>query len=129
MKIYFCTEVVTYKASNRKGEEAALFASRLNHRLIKGKKPTQDLIKAIKDHCRLLDRKYAKSRARALFVEPYSGVPGHCQITIYCGDPTNQTSQPKAAVVYLAELAGEIDMDKCESGTIAFEPEEGGETV
>ena len=124
MKIYFCTEVVTYKASNRKGEEAALFVSGFKHRLIKGKKPTQDLIK---DHCRLLDRKYAKSRARDLVVESYSGVPGHCQITIYCGDPTNQTAQPKAAVVYLAELAGEIDMDKSESGTINFGQEEGGE--
>lgn len=128
MKIYFCTEVVTYKATNRKGEEAALFASQFKHRLIKGKKPTQDLIKAIKDHCRLLDSKYAKSRARALVVEPYSGVPGRCQITIYSGDPTNMNSQPKAAVIYLAELAGEIDMDKCESGTINFDSEEGGQS-
>lgn len=123
MKTYFCTEVVTYKASNRKGEEAALFASRLKHRLIKGKKPIQDLIKAIKDHCRLLDRKFAKSKARVLEVSTFSGSKGNHQITIYSGDPTNMNSQPKAAVIYLAELAGEIDMDKSESGTINFEPE------
>lgn len=127
MKTYFCTEVVTYKAANRKAEEVALFVSGFKHRLIKGKKPIQDIIKAIKDHCRLLDNKFAKSKSRPLEVCPYSGVPGHCQITIYSGDPTKQTSQPKAAVIYLAELAGEIDMDKCESGTINFEPEEGVE--
>lgn len=123
MKIYFCTDVVTYKPTNRKAEELALFVSGFKHRLIKGTKPTQDFIKAIKDHCRLLDNKFAKSKSRPLEVNPYSGVPGHYQITIYSGDPTKQTSQPKAAVIYLAELAGEIDMDKCESGTIDFEPE------
>ena len=37
-------------------------------------------------------------------------------------------SQPKAAVIYLAELAGEIDTDKCESGTINFDSEEGGQS-
>lgn len=128
MKIYFCTEVVTYKAANRKAEEAALFVSGFNHHLIKGTKPIQDLIKAVKGHCRLLDNKFAKSKSRPLEVSPYSGVPGHCQITIYSGDPTKQTSQPKAAVIYLAELAGEIDMDKCESGTINFDSEEGGQS-
>ena len=127
MKTYICTEVVTYKASNRKAEEVTLFASSLRYRLIKGTKPVQDLIKAIKDHCRLLDKKFAKSKARSLEVNLYSGVPGHHQITIYSGDPTSMTGQPKAAVIYLAELAGEIDMDKSQSGTIAFEPEEGGE--
>ena len=127
MKTYFCTEVVTYKATNRKAEEVALFVSGFKHRLIKGAKPVQDLIKAVKDHCRLLDRKFAKSKSRPLEVSPYSGVPGHYQITIYSGDPTKQTSQPKAAVIYLAELVGEIDMDKCESGTIIFDPEEGQE--
>lgn len=123
MKTFFCTEVVTYKPTNRKAEEVALFVSGFKHRLIKGAKPVQDLIKAIKDHCRLLDHKFAKSKSRPLEVSPYSGVPGHYQITIYSGDPTKQTSQPKAAVIYLAELVGEIDMDKCESGTINFEPE------
>jgi hypothetical protein len=123
MKTYFCTDVVTYKATNRKAEEVALFVSGFKHRLIKGTKPTQDLTKAIKDHCRLLDRKFAKSKSRPLEVSPYSGVPGHYQITIYSGDPTKQTSQPKAAVIYLAALAGEIDMDKLDSGTIVFEPE------
>ncbi len=128
MKTYICTEVVTYKATNRKAEEVALFASGLKHRLIKGSKPVQDLIKAIKDHCRMLDRKFAKSKSRVLDVQSYSGVPGHVQITIYSGDPTNMNSQPKAAVIYLAELAGEINMDKCESGTINFESEKGGES-
>jgi hypothetical protein len=128
MKTYICTEVVTYKATNRKAEEVALFASGLKHRLIKGSKPVQDLIKAIKDHCRMLDRKFAKSKSRVLDVQSYSGVPGHVQITIYSGDPTNMNSQPKAAVIYLAELAGEINMDKCESGTINFDPEEGGQS-
>ena len=128
MKTYFCTEVVTYKATNRKAEEVALFVLGFKHRLIKGTKPIQDLIKAVKDHCRLLDNKFAKSKSRPLEVSPYSGVPGHCQITIYSGDPTKQTSQPKAAVIHLAVLAGEIDMDKCESGTIAFE-QEGGDAV
>ena len=83
MKTYFCTEVVTYKATNRKAEEVALFVSGFKHRLIKGTKPIQDLIKAVKDHCRLLDNKFAKSKSRPLEVSPYSGVPGHCQITIY----------------------------------------------
>ena len=129
MKIYFCTEVVTYKASNRKAEEAALYVKGLQRRLIKGTKPVQVLTKSIKDHCRLLDRKWAKSKSRDLEVDVYSGVPGHIQITIYSGDRSKMTGQPKAAVVYLAELAGEIDMDKCESGTIDFEPEEGGEAV
>ena len=129
MKIYFCTEVVTYKAANRKAEEVALFASGFKHRLIKGTNPVQDLIKGIKDYCHLLDNKFAKSKSRFLEVSPYSGVPGHYQITIYSGDPTKQTSQPKAAVIYLAALAGEIDMDKCHSGTINFEQEEGGEVV
>lgn len=126
MKTYICTEVVTYKATNRKAEEVALFASGLKHRLIKGSKPTQALVKAIKDHCRMLDRKFAKTKSRLLEVSTFSGSKGNFQITIYSGDPTNMNSQPKAAVIYLAELAGEIDMDKQESGTIAFE-QEGGE--
>lgn len=127
MKTFFCTEVVTYKATNRKSEEVALFVSGLKHHIIKGSKPVQDLIKAIKDHCRMLDNKFAKSKSRPLEVSPYSGVPGHHQITIYSGDPTKQTSQPKAAVIYLAELAGEIDMDKSESGTIPFDADKGQE--
>lgn len=129
MKTYICTEVVTYKASNKKGEEAAVFALQLKHRLIKGKSPMVDLYRAVRDHCRLLDHKYPKSRA--LKTEFYKETRNNAksQITIYSGDPTNMTAQPKAAVIYLAELAGEIDMDKSESGTIAFEPEEGGEVV
>lgn len=126
MKTYFCTEVVTYKATNRKAEEVALYVSGLKHRLIKGSKPVQVLTNTIKDHCRLLDRKWSKSKSRDLQVDVYSGVPGHIQITIYSGDPSKMTGQPKAAVVYLAELAGEIDMDKCESGTIDFEQQKGG---
>lgn len=127
MKTYICTEVVTYKASNRKAEEVTLFASSLRYRLIKGTKPVQDLVKAIKDHCRLLDKKFAKSKARSLKVTLYSGVPGHHQITIYSGDSTSMTGQPKAAVIFLVELAGTIDMDKAESLTIPFGNAEGGE--
>lgn len=129
MKTYICTEVVTYKASNKKGDEAAIFALRLKHRLIKGKRPVFDLLRAVEDHCRFLDHKYP--RARKLEVQFYKATVNNesSQITIYCGDPTNQTAQPKAAVIYLAELAGEVDMDKTESGTLAFEPEEGGEAV
>ena len=127
MKTYICTEVVTYKASNKKGDEAATFALQLMHRLIHGTSPVTDLYRAIRDHCRLLDRKYP--RTRALKTEFYRETPKNvkCQITIYSGDPTNMTSQPKAAVIYLAELAGEIDMHKSQPGTIAFEPEEGVE--
>ena len=127
MKTYICTEVVTYKASNKKGDEAATFALQLKHRLIKGTSPVTDLYRAIRDHCKLLDRKYPRSRALKpeFFRESKDNVK--CQITIYSGDPTNMNTQPKAAVIYLAELAGEIDMDKSQSGTIVFEPEEGGE--
>ena len=129
MKTYICTEVVTYKASNKKGDEAAVFALQLKHRLIKGTSPVTDLYRAIRDHCKLLDRKYPRARAleTEFFKESKNNVK--CQITIYCGDKTNMNSQPKAAVIYLAELAGEIDMDKSQSGTIAFEPEEGGEAL
>ncbi len=127
MKTYICTEVVTYKASNKKGDEAATFALQLKHRLIKGTSPVTDLYRAIKDHCRLLDRKYP--RTRALQTEFYRESKNNVksQITIYSGDPTNMSGQPKAAVIYLAELAGEIDMDKSQRASIAFEPEEGGE--
>ena len=127
MKTYICTEVVTYKASNKKGDEAATFALQLKHRLIKGTSPVTDLYRAIKDHCRLLDRKYP--RTRALQTEFYRESKNNVksQITIYSGDPTNMSGQPKAAVIYLAELAGEIDMDKSQPASIAFEPEEGGE--
>ena len=129
MKTYICTEVVTYKASNKKGDEAANFALQLKHRLIKGTSPVVDLYRAIRDHCKLLDRKYPRTRPLKpeFYRESKNNVKS--QITIYSGDPTSMTGQPKAAVIYLAELAGEIDMDKCESGTIAFEPEEGGEAV
>jgi len=129
MKTYICTEVVTYKATNKKGDEAAVFALQLKHRLIKGKRPLFDLLRAIEDHCRFLDHKYPK--ARKLEVEFHKPTTNNEQsvIYIYSGDKTKMTAQPKAAVIYLAELAGEIDMDKSQSGTIAFEPEEGGEIV
>lgn len=129
MKTYICTEVVTYKATNKKGDEAAVFALQLKHRLIKGKRPLFDLLRAIEDHCRSLDRKYPK--ARKLEVEFHKPTTNNEQsvIYIYSGDKTKMTAQPKAAVIYLAELAGEVDMDKSQSGTIAFEPEEGGEVV
>ena len=129
MKTYICTEVVTYKASNRKGDEAAIFALQLKHRLIKGTSPVADLYRAIRDHCKLLDRKYPRSRTLETEFYRESKDNDKCQITIYCGDRTNMNSQPKAAVIYLAKLAGEINMDKSQSGTIVFEPEEGGEVI
>lgn len=129
MRTYICTDVVTYKASNKKGEEAAIFALKIKHRLIKGKRPVFDLLRAIEDHCRFLDHKY--SRTKKLIVDFHKPTTNNeqCVITIYSGDPTSMTGQPKAAVIYIAELAGEIDMDKSGSGTIAFDPEEGGEEV
>lgn len=125
MKQYIVTEVVTYSPANQKGHLATDFAGRLKHRIIKGTKPVTDLIKGITDHCRMLDRKFP--RTRPLIVQHYSLQGDTHQVTIYSGNPDTMSGQPKAAVIYLAKLAGEIDMDKLESGTIAFEPEEGGE--
>ena len=127
MKTYICTDVVTYRASNKKGDEAATFALKLKHRLIKGKRPVFDLLRAIEDHCRFLDHKYPRTRQLEVVFHQEAVNNENHQITIYSGDPTSMTGQPKAAVIYISELAGEIDMDKAESGTIDFEPEEGGE--
>lgn len=121
MKTYICTSVVTYKASNKKGEEAAAYALNFKHKLIKGTRPAFDLLKEIKGYCRLLDKKYP--RTRRIEVNFYKSTIDDetIQITIYTGNPSVMTSQPKAAVIYLAELAGEINMDNLESGTIQFD--------
>ena len=126
MKQYIVTEVVTYSPANQKSHLATDFAQRLKHKIIKGTKPVTALIKAITDHCRMLDRKYP--RTRPLIVQPYSLQSDTHQVTIYSGNPDTMSGQPKAAVIYLSRLEGVIDMDSLESGTIAFEPEEGGES-
>lgn len=125
MKTYICTEVITYNAKNQKSILVNDYVMRFKHKLIKGKKPAIALVKAIKDYCKILDEKFP--RTRPLIVQSYALQGDVNHITIYCGDPTSMSGQPKAAVILLAPLAGEIDMDKSESGTLAFEPEEGGE--
>ncbi len=125
MKTYICTEVITYNAKNQKSVLVNDYAQRFKHTLIKGKKPAIALVKSIKDYCKVLDKKFP--RTRPLIVQSYALQGDVNHITVYCGDPTSMSGQPKAAVILLAPLAGEIDMDKQESGTIAFEPEEGGD--
>lgn len=123
MKTYICTEVITYKASNQKSHLVNDYALRFKHTLIRGKKPAIALVKAIKDYCKILDKKFP--RTRPLIVQSYALQGDVNHITVYSGDPTSMSGQPKAAVILLAPLAGELDMDKQESGTIAFEQEGG----
>lgn len=127
MKTYICTEVITYNVKNQKSILVNDYVMRFKHKLFKGKKPAIALVKAIKDYCKILDKKF--QRTRPLIVQSYALQGDVNHITIYCGDPTSMSGQPKAAVILLAPLAGEIDIDKLESGTLAFEPEEGGEAV
>ena len=129
MKTYICTEVVTYKASNKKAYAAANYALIFKHRLIKGKSPVTDMCKAIKEYCKVLDGLHPKTRALKAELHRSGDEWKSCQITIYSGDPTSMNTQPKAAVIYIAELAGKIDMDKANSGTIPFDQKEGGEEV
>lgn len=117
MKQYIVTEVVTYSPANQKSHLATDYAKRLEHKIIKGTKPVAALLKAIGNYCRLLDRKYP--RTRPLLVQNYSLQGDNYQVTIYSGNPDN-ASQPKAAVIYLSKLQGEIDMDSTEAGTIDF---------
>lgn len=118
MKEYIVTKVVTYAPNNQKSQLVNNYAARLKHRIIKGTKPVTSLVKAIKDHCGVLDRKFP--RTRPLLVQPYSLKGDTHQITVYSGNPDTMSGQPKAAVIYLAKLAGVIDMDSLEAGTIDF---------
>lgn len=127
MKTYICTEVVTYKASNQKSVRIIDYVQMFKHSIIKGKKPALALVKVIKDYCKLMDKKFPRTRPLIVQSCTLQGDVNH--ITIYSGDPTSMSGQPKAAYILLVPLAGEIDMDKQEPGTIAFEPEEGGEVV
>lgn len=122
MKQYIVTELVNYAAANQKCHMVHDYLSRFNHTLVKGDKPITGLVKAIKERCRMLDRKFP--RTRPLLVELYSLAGEHHQITVYSGDPNTMSGQPKAAVIYLALLEGEIDMDKLEAGTIDFGTEQ-----
>lgn len=125
MKTYICTEVITYNAKNQKSILVNDYVMRFKHKLIKGKKPATALVKTIKDYCKILDKKFP--RPRPLIVQSYALQGDVNHITVYCGDPTSMSGQPKAAVILLAPLAGEINMDNTESGTIDFGQEEGGE--
>jgi len=127
MKTYICTEVITYNAKNQKSILVNDYVRRFKHKLIKGKKPAIALVKAIKDYCKILDKKFP--RTRPLIVQSYALQGDVNHITVYCGDPTSMSGQPKAAVILLAPLAGEIDMDNTESETIDFGQGEGGEVV
>lgn len=120
MKQHIVTEVVTYKASNRKGEEIANFALQLKYRIIKGERPVFDILRAIEDHCRFLDHKYPNTRKLEVELHRASISNEQNVIYVYSGDKTKMTAQPKAAVIYMAELAGVIDTDSLEAGTIDF---------
>ena len=125
MKTYICTEVITYNAKNQKSILVNDYVMRFKHKLIKGKKPAIALVKAIKDYCKILDKKFP--RTRPLIVQSYALQGDVNHITVYCGDPTSMSGQPKAAVILLVPLAGETNMDNLESDTIDFGQEEGGE--
>ena len=126
MSTYVITQVVTYKAANRKAEDAANFALQLKHRIITGKRPVFDLLRAIEDHCRFLDHKHRHIRKLKVVLERASVNNEMSMITIY-NNYTVGAPQPKAAVIYVAVVAGTINMDELESGTIDFGQEEGGE--
>ncbi len=119
MSAYIITQVITYKPANKKAEDAASFATQLKHRIITGKHPVTDLLRAIEDHCRFLDHKHRNTRKLKVELERASVNNEMSLITIY-NNYTVGAPQPKAAVIYVAQVAGVINMDETEAGTIDF---------